>query len=111
MEHTQETTSRAFDPTTWPDPDTIGSSEYRTIHAHALEVWESNESEPDPLERAEYVRASLEEMSSHLEALLNEEMQHPTCSNCGESYELDGDGYDGLCPTCADEAAEEDEDA
>jgi len=30
---------------------------------------------------------------------------HEDCRVCGDRYEL-GDGYDGLCPSCADKANE-----
>jgi len=32
-----------------------------------------------------------------------------TCIDCGEHYDLDGDGYDGRCPACADAIEEDDE--
>lgn len=42
-----------------------------------------------------------------------EAMYNPTeseaCRECGEQYNLNGDGYDGMCPDCADVAEEEDE--
>ncbi len=60
-----------MNPTAWTDPDEVGSSEYRAIHEHAMEVWNSNPNEDDD-EREQYVRASLEEMQGYIASLISE---------------------------------------
>jgi len=37
---------------------------------------------------------------------LGPEPDEEDCRVCGQRYELGGDGYDGLCPSCADKANE-----
>jgi hypothetical protein len=37
---------------------------------------------------------------------LNDPGTTEDCRVCGEHYDLGGDGYDGLCPSCADKANE-----
>lgn len=54
-------------------------------------------------------------MHTSLLRVLWEERNNPanwdTCDRCGVEYYLLGDGYDGLCPECADaKYADDDED-
>lgn len=62
-----------MNPAHWTDPDTLGASEYRTIHEFAQAVWDSNADEKE-IGRHIQVRAGLEEMRKYLDVLLEAQL-------------------------------------
>lgn len=93
-----------------PDPDGNGTTSavqgpMRQVHPQVVAMLSDPECPIDPNTIPSLLSDEKLDVEPAMYELCNmalENDQVDTCAECGQQFELDGDGYDGLCPGCAD---------
>jgi len=76
---------------------------FREYNGQRVTISEMEHFEDTP----EYDDDAIESLIDKVYEMHAPEEDENACRDCGEHYDDGGDGYDGLCPSCADKAESE----